>query len=224
MDSTILLYFGVLLLLVCTFALAFLAAAFHRLVTEVETLKEHQHGLNARSHHKAERIFEQAQNKSLEIIAESEQKAEQIINQADFFSGISQDEISKQLQKASQEQIQAYSRLMQELRGEIGKMFETVSADIQNNTLDQVEKFRKDVSAKTLETENMLGGEMKQEYQKVSLAIESYKENMMKKIDETTYSIVKQVTESVLHRGSSAADHEHLVIQALEEAKRQHVF
>ena len=58
---------------------------------------------------------------------------------------------------------------------------------------------------------------------KARVEIEKYKTQKIKQVDDSIGEIVKETVKKVLGKGITALEHKDLVVQALQEAKENHV-
>jgi len=62
---------------------------------------------------------------------------------------------------------------------------------------------------------------LKEEYQKKEKELELYKVEALKKIDDQIYNVIQNISNEVLGKSISLQDHEQLIIDALEKAKKE---
>lgn len=141
-----------------------------------------------------------------EIVGGAKRKAERIINEA-------QERALKVLGEA---------RLGAENRN---KKLETRLDRIEEK---EIKNFRKtlDQVATSVEGEAtaVVGQKIDEEVAKARVEIEKYKAQKLKQVDENIDEIIKETVRKVLGKGITALEHKDLVLQALREAKENHVF
>jgi len=54
--------------------------------------------------------------------------------------------------------------------------------------------------------------------------LETYKQQRMKSIDQTVMTIIQKASQEIFNKSLSAGDHQSIVIDALEKAKKEGVF
>ena len=224
MDSSLPLYIGITVLLFLGAAVFFFIAMYARLLEELEKLRSSHSHTPLKEHQDAARLVEQAKNRSLEIIEASERKAKEIIASTDFFSAVSSDQMSESVKSASQKQTQDYLKVLEKVKLEVLGQFTALSQNVEKEAVKDIEDFRKNLEVKTMKSENVLETKVQEEYQKSSAELTAYKQTVIKKIDENMFEIVNQVVHKVVGKTLTPAEHQTLVLQALEEAKQNHVF
>ena len=224
MESSLPLYIGITVLLFLIAAVFFFIAMYARLLEELNTLRTSHSHTSLKEHQDATRLVEQAKNRSLEIIEASERKAKEIIASTDFFSAVSSDQISESVKTASQKQTQDYLKVLEQVKVEVLGQFTSLSQHVEKEAVKDMEDFRKNLEAETLKSENMLETKVQEEHKKSNAELTAYKQTVIKKIDENMFEIVNQVVHKVVGKTLTPAEHQALVLQALEEAKQNHVF
>ncbi len=224
MDTSLLTSLVILLLVFLSSAVFFLALAYQNLVKQFKSLQKEQDFLYAKAHHKANKIVDAARDKSLEIIDQSQHKAQEIVMSADFFSAISEKELTEKVKDASQKQTEEYVKELRTVRAEIIEAFQAVSEKVRDEALKEIADFRKDVETATVKTETAINTQLDKQYQAVNQDLEKYKAEMMKKVNADIVNIVQDVMGRVATKTLSGHEHETIVLNALEEAKKQHVF
>jgi len=91
----------------------------------------------------------------------------------------------------------------------------------------EVREFRKTLEdvATSVEGEAtvVVGQKIDEEVAKARVEIEKYKTQKIKQVDDSIGEIVKETVRKVLGKGITALEHKDLVVQALQEAKENHV-
>jgi hypothetical protein len=84
--------------------------------------------------------------------------------------------------------------------------FQNITNELELELQQQIKDFRQNLLA-NLEKE-----------------VESYKQQKIRRIDQASHVIVQQVAQEVLNKSLSLDDHQNLVIQSLEKAKKEGIF
>ncbi|MEK7154766.1 MAG: hypothetical protein AAB697_01410 [Patescibacteria group bacterium] len=140
-----------------------------------------------------------------EIVEGAKRKAERIINEA-------QERALKVLGEA---------RLGAENRN---KKLETRLDRIEDKEVREFKKALGDVATSVEgEATVVVGQKIDEEVAKARVEIEKYKQLKLKQVDDNIGEIVKETVKKVLGKGITALEHKDLVLQALQEAKENHV-
>jgi len=140
-----------------------------------------------------------------EIVAGAKRKAEKIMAEA-------QDRALRVLEEA---------RLGAENRN---KKLETRLDRIEEKEVREFKKTLGDVATSVEgEATAVVGQKIDEEVAKARVEIEKYKAQKFKQVDDNIGEIVKETVKKVLGKGITALEHKDLVVQALQEAKENHV-
>lgn len=112
---------------------------------------------------------------------------------------------------------QAYGEEIQKIAGEI-------AVEFKNEALVEMTRFKKELEEKIVMVEGAAEKVLAEEYDEIKAEIERYKASKISQIDSTAREILIDVTKKVLGKSIDLRAHEDLVIQSLEDAKRQNLF
>jgi hypothetical protein len=190
-----------------------------------------------------EQLKDSLWQKEAELMAESDRKAKQIIKKAlGKAAKIEEDahwqrsEISKVLARQLGEVIENYRQELSNISKMALKDYQNglveekddaikVLKSILNNTASRTEReiqlFQKNLNEETISLEDSVRQKIEEAYQKMLVQIEEERQRRLKKLEEEILGIVKTVTEASLGRSFSLAEHEELIFEALEKAKKK---
>lgn len=162
-------------------------------------------------------VVDDALSKERKILEDATSEAEQIIADTEFVSEGSKQEVDQALEDMKSairqdvsEMAQGYRARYQDslvqLTNESLEGFKSVSAELQEGLQKQVTEFHK----------TMLPNLQKE--------LDEYKQSRMKETDETIRKIVQKVSQEFLNKSLSVDDHQKLLVDALEKAKREGFF
>jgi hypothetical protein len=163
------------------------------------------------------KIVDDALSKERKIITDAEEEADKIISDTKFISTTSKDsldsalkrlvtDIEKESDSSGKDIMSAYQNSLKEVTSTSLQNFHSISKELEADLQKQIKEFN----------EVQLGS-MKKE-------LESYKESQLKLTQEMVAKIVSQVSQEVLNKSISPGDHQKLVIESFEKAKKQGLF
>ncbi|HVZ11972.1 MAG TPA: hypothetical protein VG965_02990 [Patescibacteria group bacterium] len=178
-----------------------------------------------------EELLSRAQNDYQEIISAAQKKADGIIMQAtkinqETESNLNQAVINisekeeEAIRTKSEQVINNFENKLRELNDNNINLFKTTSDDFGkfvNNHFDEVKKILQD---QTMESKKLAEEKIQGEYDALEKELAGYKEAQIKKIDENVYQILFNISKIAFGRGLNLENHEALVNEALEEAKK----
>jgi len=96
--------------------------------------------------------------------------------------------------------------------------------EINNITNQQLNGYKKALDQITIAVESQVMDKVGERFAKVEEEIEQYKQKRMQEIDEQIFKVLQDTAQKVTGKLISPKDHLELVLQALQKAKREHVF
>lgn len=162
-------------------------------------------------------VVDNALNKERRILEDATDEAGEIISGAEYISKSSRDAIHDALrtmildiQKEAGEITHnfniTYANSLKQLTAESLGDFQAVSKELQTDLELQIKTFRESLLP-SLEKE-----------------LEEYKQSRLQQTEKIISSIIQRVSLEVLHKSLSLADHQNLIIESLEKAKKEGVF
>ena len=112
---------------------------------------------------------------------------------------------------------QAYGEEIQKIAGEIALQFK-------NEALVEMARFKTELEEKILITEGAAEKVLAAEFEEVKKEVERYRTAKETEVDRQVKEVLTDVTKKVLGKSIDLRAHADLVIQALEDAKRQNLF
>ena len=182
-----------------------------------------------------DRLKQHEQKKSFEILEDARQKAEKIIGNAHFEDQGLKKEFREQLklvsinslkafEEASLDFLKSYQKELIDSKLNTIKIVSNISKDIESDTVSELKDFKEILKKETYASQIIVEQKIEEEYTQTQKEIEDYKTERMKKVENQIYNIIQTVSILVLGKAISLADHESLVIDSLNKAKREKVF
>jgi len=162
-------------------------------------------------------VVDEALAKERKILEDAASQAGEIISQAKSINTSSQEQINHALEKIiadshtqalslSQQSMNQYAAYLKQIANSSLANFSTLSKELED-TMKQ--------NTKTIQ-ESMLPSLQKE--------LEAYRQMRLKETDQIVQRIVQKASQEILNRSISLEDHQNLVIQSLEKAKKEGVF
>jgi F0F1-type ATP synthase membrane subunit b/b' len=216
--DTLLYYLSIFIISALVLLLIGLVLAYLRLVGKTMAMKEE------RRRESGAGILEEAQKKSEGMIEAARAKAQEIVNNAQIFSNTQAGIIQKEVQNANQLNTERYQQSLQSVQNESIRMLSSVPKDVSAALTSQLVNIRATIQSEIEKASSAAKAQVDNAYKKAEMEVESYKLQRLKQIDDSIISILEEVSRKVLAKQISHDEHEKLVMKALDEAKRQHVF
>ena len=180
-------------------------------------------------------MLNEARNKAVRIIDEANNKALDVIEKAGLFANITNDNFNKELkafaerelnsfEKATSDFITIYESVLNDLKSRNVEIFQKISNNIEITTLEEIKKFKRIIEQETIYSQKMISKKIDHEYSLAQKDIEVYKQDKLNMIDDKIYEILERIAKIVIGKALDLSDHEELIIQSLEEAKKKAIF
>lgn len=173
----------------------------------------------------------QATEQAQSIIAEAEKKAAEIIKSTQTTAKDAQVSIDNQRNVLNQEleelknnYANLYKEALKSAQDEAIKLLQSIPEDVRGSVETQISGIRTTIQDRVDKAADDAKKQVEDAYQKAEAEVENYKRQRLKQVDESIIVILQEVSRKVLSREITREEHEKLVMKALEEAKRQHVF
>jgi hypothetical protein len=162
-------------------------------------------------------VVDEALAKERKILDDATSEATKIISGTEFLTNESKTTLDQALQKM-EEQIEkdaggttqtftkTYSTTLQKLAAESLKEFQTITKNMEVDLQNQTKNYR----------DSMLP--------KLQKELDEYKTMRMQQAERTITHVIQEVSQEVLNKSLSLEDHERLLIESLEKAKKEGAF
>ncbi|MEK7573551.1 MAG: hypothetical protein AAB531_03950 [Patescibacteria group bacterium] len=216
---------------VLSIALFAMAISYYHVLKKMMVREQRYDELFKGMDEKAVDLLENARKKSADIIEEATQKAQQIITQSQSLNNSSRKMLDEALEtlikqqtshfeKASQDFLQVYKKELNFLRENTVEIAKTTSKAIEADTLKEVDDYEQILQKETIGSQKIVEEKIEEDYAKTQKEVSAYKVEMLKKIDEEIYAILESVSKEAIGKSIPLAQHEQLIIDALEKAKK----
>ena len=162
-------------------------------------------------------VVDEALAKERKILEDAASEATQIISKTEFLTDESKNALGQALEKM-EDQIEkdagttshafnkTYSTSLQKLAAESLKEFQTITKNMEVDLQNQTKNYR----------DSMLPILQKE--------LEEYKTMRMQQAERTVTHVIQEVAQEILNKSLSLEDHQQLLIEALEKAKKEGAF
>lgn len=182
----------------------------------------------------ADILMDEAHTRAMHVVDDANRKAVEIVKSSEAFSNESKTSLKQNLAAvskaetdylahASDELLAEYRRALQEVKTESDTLAKRVTKDIENHAAAEIAAFSTSLKESAIEAQNRIREQTSAGLLEADKAVEAYKQAQLKKAEEHVVQLVRLVTEAALGKGLTLEQHQHLVMEALEEAKSQGV-
>lgn len=208
--------------------LVFVLAYVYYLFTKETELRRKQEQLLSET----ESVIDRAKSRAHGIIERAVEKSQDTLLGTDYLrhdliermEGSLRDlakTIAGNLKRDQKEFDDEYKELFDSVKREyIARVDQTLST-IESIAQKEFEDFRKIIREETVESQSIIGKRVNSEFDLAKKEIEEYKKEQMAKIDSSIEAVLQKVAREVFGKTLSLSDHEDLIREALEQAKKE---
>ncbi|OGH18084.1 MAG: hypothetical protein A3C22_03175 [Candidatus Levybacteria bacterium RIFCSPHIGHO2_02_FULL_37_10] len=218
-------------LFILAVALAAMAISYSQLVRKQNSNQKKYDEILNEINRKDVDFLEDARQKGAQIIEGSTKKAQQIIEESQTLSSEYRKQLDEALEtlikhqtsyfeKASQDFLSEYKKELDSLKARAIEVAQNTSKDIEEDTEREIKEFDNVLAQETFSAQKIVEGKIEEEYSTAQKEVEAYRQEMMKKLEGQIYKILEDVSKMAIGKSISLADHEQLIIDALEKAKK----
>lgn len=162
---------------------------------------------------KAARIMAQSQTLNHEIHQDFDNTLQHVANQN-----------LGEFNHESHELLDDYHTSLEGLKNNYIEQLHQVVEDIKNSSESELKDYRQTLKKETLDAQEVVGQKINEEFAAAQKEISEYKQKKLQKIDESIQKMVSEYAKKIFRKSIPLEDHEQLILEALEEAKKKGVF
>ncbi len=202
----------------------FLSKKEKRLAQEEKRLEKNYLRAHNEANEKAEEIIKKAIDRAERIILDAE------IVKTDFLNKVEEnlerigEQGVRELKVDSEEFDKKYKDLFEGLKQEYLKHANTTLESVGKIADEELEDFRKILRSETVESQEIVSKKISEEFEKAQKEIETYKNDRVNNIAQEISTLVNKLSKDVLGKSLTPDQHGEIILQALENAKKDGLF
>lgn len=178
-----------------------------------KTLKEKETTIDTNYHH----VVDEALSKERKILDDATTEADQIITGAQYLTHASRDEVT-----------QAIKQLVLDIEKEGHVITQTFTSEytgsLKQLTMQSLNEFHTVMTGMEQGLKKQIADFHTSLLPQVEKELDTYKQERIKQIDQTVMNIIQKASQEIFNRSLSVGDHQNIVTEALEKAKKEGVF
>ena len=221
----------VIALLVLAIGLATMAVSYSQMLKKLNVYQKEADELMNQVHKREADLLENARIKGGKIIEDANKKAAEIIGSSNNLNTQSKKILDQAMdtllkhqtsyfEKASADFLEAYKKELENIKQKNIEIVRNVSNNIEEDTIKEIEDFDNILQKETFAAQKIVEDKIEKEYSTAQQNVQDYKNEMLKKAEEEIYKILETVSKLTLGKSIPFAEHEQLIIEALEKAKK----
>lgn len=200
-------------------AVGILAYVHSQTLHKLRKVEKEKEELEKHSGTRAEHLVERARDKAHDILEDANAKAGTTLTQALVFTDHESHLLQEELVKTSEEIKSHYKMLMEQIKKDTINTFQNVSKGIEQESLAELDDFKKMLQEETVAAQKIIGQKLEQEYEGMRGELQTYKASELQKIDQSIYKLLRTVSEMVIGKALNLEEQQKLVLDSLEKAK-----
>jgi F0F1-type ATP synthase membrane subunit b/b' len=194
--------------------------AFFRLRRENRELEKRAEGLDKKLASEKEEILKAAQAEGQQLVAQARLKAEQVVRGAQEFGDHSNEELGKLLDSLSQKQVEVSNQVIGRVRDETVQLLQRLVEELKQHTAGEMHGFSSKLNQEFEAARQAAQQTIDTAYGAATKEVEAYKVKRLEQIKRQMTILVREIVEKVLSKSVDQRQHEQLVLEAVEEAKK----
>lgn len=201
-------------------SLAVIAAFYAKNAKRLHELEEAVYKQKLLVHKKSEEVLDEAYVKAKDVIDDASTKATHIIKDANVFQKDVESAFKKEALGISEKLGVEFSKVLDQIQVLQLDEVRKVIKEFESEAKLEVKEFRNILDKETVSSQKIVEQKIEEEYKSLQNDLVLYKKQQMEKVDAEIGNIIKNVTEEVTGKGLNLEQHEELILQSLEEAKK----
>lgn len=185
--------------------------------------------------HDYKHIIKNAHAKARSLLGKTTEAAEGIMLKTEYVTENIKSEMDQTLHRVVEQNTQVLDQSSHEALSEYQKSLEGMKEEFVNQVKQIVEKmksstdteisdFNKILREETIDSQKYISQKINEKFDTTLKEIETYKQEQVGKIDASIGRIIRHVSEKVIGRAIPINQHEKLVLDSLEQAKKEGFF
>jgi hypothetical protein len=181
------------------------------------------------------KLLDEARLKAIKIIDEANNQAMDIISKATLTAATASDSFKdnlshtssaqiKEFEKATSDFTALYFQVLQDLKTKNIEVFQSLSKDIETNTVGEIKSFKESMQKLTILSQDEIKKKIDADYEIIKTEIGNHKKERMQKVDSEIYGLLEKISKLVLGKALSLSEHEELIEESIEKAKKEGIF
>ncbi|HSW87734.1 MAG TPA: hypothetical protein VLF89_02335 [Candidatus Saccharimonadales bacterium] len=162
-------------------------------------------------------IVDDALSKERKIIDDATHEADQIIAGAHYLNQASKETVDQALQIM-------ISDIQKEAADTSRNFMTNYQASLQQITVHSIAELQNVVKGLETDLQKQVKDFHETMLPKMEKELEEYKQVRLKQTDQTITNVIQKVSQEILNKSLSLDDHEHLLVESLEKAKKEGAF
>lgn len=167
-----------------------------------------------------QKILDKARDEGKQLIVKAQGQAEKIVGDAQEFGSQSNQALAKMLDSLSEKQVEVSNQVIGRVRDDTVTLLQELIQNLKQHAASEMDTFGKGLQQEFTTARQNAQQTIDAAYGTATAEVEAYKEKRLEQIKRQMTILVREIVEKVLAKSVDERQHEQLVLQAVEEAKK----
>ena len=173
---------------------------------------------------KANKVLEEAGLKAQKIIEEATKKSQDLINQTQLLTDQQRANIQSQIELIIGKQQESFEQIFGDLKLKYSQLATSSEDLFEEGIKKELLLVKEELGSQINKFQDSLLDQIDAQQKTIESELKGYKAKRIEDIEKNIQDILIQVVKEVLGKSISASEHEDLIIEALEKAKKENIF
>lgn len=222
-EPTSIFYLTMFILIILEGIVIYLIWSYYRLLKSYDSVISKQREMEEKLVLKSQEMLQAAEQQAQAVVATANIKAQQIVTQSQGFNQQTQKVIQDSLQAFLTEQTRVYKQTFDTVRSDVLAYAQELNLAYRKRADQEIVQINEAFTREMQQATKTAQMSLEEAYEKVEAEVEQYKKHRIATVESQMSELVKRVSREVLHNSLDAAAHEQLIMEALDDARRDHI-
>jgi hypothetical protein len=198
--------------------------SYFKLLRSYDSVMKKQREMEASVRERSEKLLEAAQDQAQAIVLQANSKAQGIITAAGSFNQDTQAKIDSVLAKFLTEEMAVFKQMFDNVREQTAQGIDQMHKAVETQAVEQLSTSSKQFALAMSEAQKKAQERLERAYQQAEADINTYKQKRLEQLAQLTAQFLQAVSQRLLKKTLTAQQQQTLVMEALDEAKRENLF
>jgi len=216
-------YIGILALLLLAGAVLLLSSSFRQMHTQLRSLATEHHNAEDLAEKETHKLIRDAKHRLAGTFEEVAAEAGKLLTEAEALREESRQKTLAEIERLTLEAHQKHVQNLDIFEQKLGHLFAEVTAAVKTKSEEGNQRLQQAAEQQLQAVSAQITQHIENEFSVAREAATAYQQQLLIGVDSSALKLVKEVVTQVIGKNIKVADQEALVIQALDEVKKDHV-
>lgn len=198
--------------------------SYFKLLRSYDEVMKRQRSLETTVRERSEKLLDAAQDQAQAIVLQANSKAQGIITAAGSFNQDTQAKIDSALAKFLTEEMAVYQQMFENVRTQTAQGIQAMHKSVEAQAIEQLSISSKQFALAMSDAQKKAQERLERAYLVAEEEIGNYKKQRLEYLAQMTAQFLQTAAQRLLKKTLTAQQQQTLVMEALNEAKRENLF